>query len=842
MSSPSANTTPATQFVALTGNPNCGKTTLFNALTGLRAKVGNYAGVTVERKEGALKGAEGITVIDLPGTYSLSPKSLDEEVSRDILFHRLPDVPAPSVMVVVVDASNLERNLYYATQVLELGYPTILALNMTDVAEQNGHRVDAALLAKELGVPVLPLIASQGDGVEALTKQIVTTLGSSRREETPSNVERGVRSAESKQSLLTSAATGRLFVTLPATFTNELTTLAAALAKAFPQRWTSPQAEALLLLSDEKVLTSGHSHYPADLTAAVTAARARLEAAGVDWRTVAIEARYGRIADIIAATVTEETIAHETLSDRLDRVITHRVWGFLIFIGVMALIFQSIFSFAEIPMGWIETVVNGLGDWVAGLLPPGDLNDLLVKGVIAGVGAVVIFLPQILLLFLFISLLEDTGYMARAAFLMDRLMSKVGLHGKSFIPMLSSYACAIPGIMAARTIETPKDRLVTILVAPLMSCSARLPVYAVLIAACIPDRKLAGFFGLQGLTMLGMYLLGTVMALVMAWVFKKTLLKGETPMLIMELPPYKRPVVTTILRHMWDRSKLFLVRAGTVILGINIILWFLATYPKSPSLDTQLETKQHALVKQVFPEVDSAEAVVKKVAELKDAAEKAKATGAPTTSSPSPPTGERAGVRGQTPLAPVGTLTNSVAPPPHPQSLSPVGGEGGLLPAHAALLEQLDTSEKETQGEKLRRSFAGRLGHLIEPAIAPLGMDWKMGIGIVASFAAREVFVSTMSVVYNVGEADDSDAGVASLAKVMQEEKRDDGKPAYTTLVGVTLMVFYVFALQCVSTIAVVRRETNSWKWPLFQWVYMAVLAWVMAFITYQGGKLLGWG
>ncbi len=810
---------PPQRYVALTGNPNCGKTTLFNALTGLRAKVGNYAGVTVERKEGALKGAEGITILDLPGTYSLSPKSLDEEVSGDILFHRLDDVPAPSLVVVVVDASNLERNLYYATQVIELGYPTILGLNMTDVAEQNGHTVNAAALAKELGVPVLPLIASAGEGVTELSQHIAATLGRRRGDEPPA----------------------ALFGFQPAAFTAELSDLSAALVRAFPQRWTSPQAEALLLLSDDKALATSTAHYPADLCAAVTAARARLEAAGVDWRTATIEARYARIADIIAASVTEEAVPHETVSDKLDRVFTHKFWGLAIFVGLMALMFQGIFTFAQVPMGWIETVVNALGEWVGGLLPPGDLNDLLVKGVIAGVGAVVIFLPQILLLFLFISLLEDTGYMSRAAFLMDRLMSKVGLHGKSFIPMLSSYACAIPGIMATRTIETPKDRLVTILVAPLMSCSARLPVYAVLIAACVPDTKLAGVFGVQGLTLLAMYLLGTVMALAMAWVFKKTLLKGETPMLIMELPPYKHPVATTILRHMWDRSKLFLRRAGTVILGINIVLWFLATYPKDASLDTQLEAKQLALVKLTFPAVSTAEGAAKKIAELKTAAAKAKASEAPAPSSPSPPLGERAGVRGQGVPSPQAAPSTTNAPPPHPQSLSPAGGEGGSPQVVETLLEQLDALEKETQGAKLRHSFAGRLGHLIEPAIAPLGFDWKMGIGIVASFAAREVFVSTMSVVYNVGEADDSDAGVASLAQVLRNEKRADGQPAYTPLVGVSLMVFYVFALQCVSTIAVVRRETNAWKWPLFQLLYMTALAWAMAFLTYQGGKLLGW-
>jgi len=770
-------------YVALTGNPNCGKTTLFNALTGLRAKVGNYAGVTVERKEGALKGAAGITILDLPGTYSLSPKSLDEEVSRDILFHRLDDVPAPALVVVVVDASNLERNLYYATQVIELGYPTILGLNMTDVAEQNGHTVNAAALAQQLGVPVLPLIASVGEGVAALTQEIVATLGRRRGDEA-----------------LSQKSESALFGAQPAAFAAELSTLSAALVKAFPRRWTAPQAEALLLLSDDKALASSTAHYPAELAAAVTAARARLEAAGVDWRTVAIEARYARIADIIAASVTEEVMTHETMSDRLDRVFTHRVWGIAIFVGLMWLLFQSIFTFAKVPMDFLSNTVDGFGGWVGGLMAPGDLNDLLVNGVIKGVGAVVIFLPQILLLFLFISLLEDTGYMARAAFLMDRLMSKVGLHGKSFIPMLSSYACAIPGIMAARTIETPKDRLVTILVAPLMSCSARLPVYAVLIAACVPDLKLGGVIGLQGLTMLSMYLLGTVMALVMAWVFKKTLLKGETPMLIMELPPYKRPVATTILRHMWDRSKLFLRRAGTVILGINIVLWFLATYPKNAELEQKFENRRSELVQTVRPGITDKRAVETEIAQLKMVF-KDLSTNAITTVFPD----------------------NHVA----------VG----------ALYEKLEALEKEEQGAKLRHSFAGRLGHLIEPAIAPLGFDWKMGIGIVASFAAREVFVSTMSVVYNVGDTDAGDeAATTSLAKTLREEKRADGTPAYTTLVGVTLMVFYVFALQCVSTIAVVRRETNSWKWPLFQLLYMTALAWGMAFITYQGGKLLGWG
>jgi ferrous iron transport protein B len=441
-------------------------------------------------------------------------------------------------------------------------------------------------------------------------------------------------------------------------------------------------------------------------------------------------------------------------------------------------------------MDVINAGVAWLGNLVAGSMSPGDLRSLLVGGVIAGVGAVVVFLPQILLLFLFIGFLEDTGYMSRAAFLMDRLMSKVGLNGKSFIPMLSSYACAIPGIMATRTIESPKDRLVTILVAPLMSCSARLPVYTLLIGACIPDVKVLGFLKLQGLTMLVMYLLGTVVALIMAWIFKKTLLKGETPMLIMELPPYKLPLFKTVLRHMWDRSKLFLRRAGTVILGISILLWFLATYPRDAEIKTRYDWIRHADVRAEFPQLNTPDAVDAKIAELK--------------------------IR--------------------------FASQSGLTETNSEfqLFKELSEIDKEEAGDNLRNSFAGKMGRAIEPVIAPLGFDWRMGIGIVASFAAREVFVSTMSTVYNVGY-DKSEAGIKNLSQTLREQKRSDGSPVYTTLTALSLMVFYVFALQCVSTVAVVRRETNSWKWPIFQWVYMGVLAWVFAFAVYHLGKFVGW-
>jgi ferrous iron transport protein B len=727
---PSTPSAKATFTVVLTGNPNCGKTTLFNALTGLRARVGNYAGVTVERKEGALVGADPahpVTVLDLPGTYSLSPQSPDEQIARDVLYQRLADVPQPNLVVLVADASNLQRNLYFATQVIELGHPTALALNLVDVARENGQEIDFAALSKALGIPVFPMVACKGEGVEDLGQAIR---------------ERAARPG-------TQHVIPRGFHELPELFGREAQAIEASLGSLFPNRQRLAASEAVLILSDDRVLEGHPEFYPATVRDQVSAARSRLEAAGVDWRSVAIEARYARVFAIQQHVTVESAMDHETVSDRIDRVLTHRIWGLVLFVAVMALMFQSIFWLAKYPMDGIEAVVEWMAGRVSASMPPGDLNDLLSKGVVSGVGSVLVFLPQICLLFLFISLLEDTGYMSRAAFLMDRLMSRVGLHGKSFIPMLSSFACAIPGIMATRTIETPKDRLATILVAPLMSCSARLPVYTVLIAACIPQRN-----GLPGLTLLGMYLLGIGGALGMAWFFKKTLLRGEPPLLILELPPYKRPVLSVVLRHMWDRSKLFLRRAGTVILGINILLWFLATYPKS-------------------------------------------------------------------------------APTPTPGSPAAVSQSGNSAQDAAAL-------ERAQAGEALRNSYAGRLGRWIEPAIRPLGFDWKIGIGIVASFAAREVFVSTLSVVYNVGEFEDSDAGNASLAGVMKNERRPDGTPVYTALTGITLMVFYVFAMQCVSTIAVVRRETNSWKWPIFQTVYMTAMAWVLAFLTFQGGRLLG--
>jgi ferrous iron transport protein B len=735
-----ADARPSAAYVVLTGNPNSGKTTVFNALTGLRARVGNYAGVTVERKEGRFQHGPAdlaINVLDLPGTYSLSPQSLDEQIARDVLFQRLAGVPAPALVVIVVDASNLERNLYFATQVIELGYPAILALNMVDVAENNGHSIDSKMLAEELRVPVVPVVASTGTGLKELREQIVESVRPHAPRPHPP-----------------------LFCELPPAFKTEMASVMDALAGRAKGRSAALPAEAQLVLADEKFLAGSAGHYSPEVKQAVHAARRRLETEGVDWRSVTIESRYARVHAIHEAVTTESDGAGEPFSDQLDRVVTHKFWGMLIFVSIMALMFLSIFTFAQWPMDMLDWFFKLMGQGVQKALPPGDLESLLENGVVGGVGAVVAFLPQICLLFLFIGLLEDSGYMARAAFLMDRLMSKVGLHGKSFIPMLSSFACAIPGIMATRTIESSKDRLVTILVAPLMSCSARLPVYTLLIGACITG----GVF-MQSLTMLCMYLLGIGVALGMAWLFKKTLLKGETPMLVMELPPYRRPVVKIVLRHMWDRSKLFLKKAGTVILGINILLWFLTSYPRHPQMTRQFETQR-------------------------------------------------------------ATLTNSFAAP--------------WTPAQTNALAQLDANEAAAN---LQHSFAGGAGRAMEPLVAPLGFDWKMGVGILSSFFAREVFVSTMAIVYSQakGPEDENDEAVnRKLQTTLKAQKTASGEAVYTPLRAITLMVFYVLALQCVSTVAVVRRETNSWKWPVFQWVYMGVLAWVFAFITFQGGRLLG--
>jgi ferrous iron transport protein B len=641
--------------IALVGNPNSGKTTLFNALTGLRQKVGNYPGVTVEKKEGTFTFSHGhkARVIDLPGLYSLTPRSPDEAIARDVLLGRREDTPAPDLVLNIVDATNLDRNLYATRQLIELGLPVIVVLTMTDLLMRDGKQIDVDRLSERLGVPVCEVAAHKKLGLDRL--HLLITHG----------------------------------------------------------RW-----------SRRTPFGDQQSHrFHDDMTHAASV----------------IEERYRWISDAtvgVMKPVEQHRISRKALDEKIDRVVMHPFWGYAIFLVTMTVLFQAIFSWVEAPMDWIRSGMQSLGVAVAQIMPAGDLRDLLQDGVIAGVGNTLVFLPQILLLFFFITLLEDTGYMARAAFLMDRLMSRVGLHGKSFIPLVSSFACAIPGVMATRTIGDRKARLITILVAPLMSCSARLPVYALMIGAFIPGKALITIgpltlLTLPGVVLLSMYLLGMIAAFSIAWLFHRTLIRGEAPTFIMELPSYRLPSLRTAAMQMLERAGLFLRRAGTVILSVSVILWALSTYPK------------HA----------------------------------------------------------------------------------ELAPA-----------------ERVQHSFVGEFGHVIEPLIKPLGFNWKMGIGMISSFVAREVFVSAMGTVYSVGDAQ-SDAGQTDLQSRMKADTDPvSGLPVFTPLIAIVLMVYYVLAMQCMSTLAVVRRETNGWKWPLFQLGYMTALAWIVSFVIYQGGKALGLG
>ena len=701
ISSSAANPSSArTPVYALVGNPNCGKSTLFNALTGLKQKVGNYPGVTVEKKVGTAYSQHGqpITVIDLPGAYSLAARSPDEAVTRDVLLGRRADTAQPDRILCIIDATNLERNLYLVHQILDLGRPVLLVVNMMDLADAAGTTVDVARLEQELGIPVIACEAVNGKGL------IELKLAMSRAD----------------------LPLARHAWAIPAAIAPAVTELQASLIAHDRKAPLVARAEALLLLTDQdSVRVAGSTPLHARTGEILRTWQQRWEGEGTDWAGTLVNSRYDAIGRIAADVLLQTGDTGPTASDRIDAVVTHPVWGWLVLGAVMTLLFLSIFTLAEYPMNVIDAQIAHLADWVKSALPPGDLRDLITSGAIGGVGGVIIFLPQILILFFFIGLLESTGYMARAAFIMDRLMARVGLNGKSFIPLLSSYACAIPGIMATRTIEDQKDRLVTILVAPLMSCSARLPVYLLMIAALVPGDRVP-LFTKVGIMIL-MYALGTVGAFGFAWLFKRTLLQGAPPLMIMELPPYRLPRVKDVALHMLERGWLFLRRAGTIILGISIVLWFLSAYPKAP--------------------------------------------------------------------------------------------------------------DGATDQQQLAQSFAGRAGHLLEPAIRPLGFDWQIGIGLITSFAAREVFVSTMAVVFNA-EAKDDDT--TPLRQAMLAAKWPDGRALFTPLVCFTLMIFYVFAMQCISTIAVVRRETNGWKWPLFQTAYMTGTAWILSFIVYQGGTALG--
>ena len=683
--------------IALLGNPNSGKTALFNLLTGLNQKVSNYPGVTVEQTTGIAKiNNTPVTIIDLPGTYSLVPESHDEDIVATEFVKWAKGENTPDCIISVVDATNLMRNLYLTTQLMDLGIPVVIALNMIDLAREKSLEINCEKLKNDLGVfSVIPVSARLKEGVNDLKKSISQAIR--RKSETPPNFP------------------------IPAPVQNAILPL---------QNWYEDTFQFSEFLSRSFAIrsatvgsTNGIGSPDSPL---MEACKMDLKMIGFPHETLEPTLRYHWLDQVVPKA--EIPIEKRSRSEKMDEVLTHPWGGPLIFVGLLTFIFQAIFSWAGIPMNMIDNSIARFGNWVAHQLPPGLLTDLLVEGIIGGAGAILIFLPQILILIFFMTLLEDFGYMARVAIMMDKAMTKVGLHGRSVLPLMSGYACAIPGIMATRTIESWKERLVTILVLPLMSCSARLPIYALMIGAFIPNQTVFGYFGLQGLTMVLMYFLGTVTALILSLVFSSWIKTEKKSSFIMELPPYRIPLMRSVFRQVYTRGKLFVTDAGKIIMAISIVLWFLASFPK----------------------VDS--------------------------------------------------------------------GNG--------------------QEQTIHSSYAAKIGKTIEPMIAPLGFDWKIGLGLVTSFAAREVMVSTLATIYNVENVKDE---VVSLSDAMKRDKDPlTGQNIFTPLVALSLMVFYVYAAQCMATFAIVKRETNSWKWPVFMVVYMTGLAYFGSLIVYQGGLMMG--
>ncbi|WP_375417022.1 ferrous iron transport protein B [uncultured Hymenobacter sp.] len=717
--------------IALIGNPNSGKTSLFNQLTGLNQKVGNFPGVTVDRKTGVaqLTSQQRAEIIDLPGTYSLYPKSLDEQVITDLLYDQASD-EYPDFVVVTVDASNLRRSLLLFSQLADLQLPAVLALNMTDMAARHGVGIDIEALQRELGVPVIPMNARQGVGVAALKIVMAQRL------DAPS----GARFWMPEETLLPLVRQIRYYFNLHNDYL--------ALHYAHQFRHIS------FLSADDKAylqeLTNKYKFEPMAQQAQETIAR------------------YARINELLLETVTvTRTEQQEPFSNKIDRVLTHRVGGYLIFLSILFMLFQAIFAWAQYPMDWIDQGIAGLSATIQANFD-GPLVRLLTEGVLAGLGGVLIFIPQIALLFAFLAVLEETGYMARVTFLMDKLMRPFGLSGKSVVPLISGLACAVPAIMGARNIESWKDRMITIFVTPLMSCSARIPVYTVLVALVVPDEGVGGVFNLRGVALMGLYLLGLFSALGSAWALKKILKPRERSYFIMEFPVYRWPRWKNVGLTIIEKVKAFVWQAGKVIVAISVLLWVLATYGPG---DGQ----------------DRAEAQVR-------------AQAAPAASLPAP----------------------NLAAATDPRAvLSPVRAE----PVAAA-----DALARQVAAARLENSYAGVFGRALEPAIRPLGFDWKIGIALLTSFAAREVFVGTMSTIYSVGQ----DADLGTVQQKLRAEKDLNGQPFYTPARAAALLVFYVFAMQCMSTLAVVYRETKSWRWPLAQLIYMTGLAWVAALLVYQ--------
>lgn len=741
--------TPATmKTVALIGNPNTGKSTLFTALSGTHARIGNFPGVTVEKKIGRLKTPQyDIELVDLPGTYSLAPRSLDEMVSVDVLLGRQSDVPAPDAVVCIVDATNLERNLYLFSQLRDVQLPIVLIVNMMDQAEKRSIEINIPKLSAALGVPVVATSASKNTGIQEVKNAIVDAIKSN---PTPRC---------------------ELF---PATFYNE--------AKQFSEWLGDRDIKADQYLVERALLDQrGQAERDfcdadPDVQAQLLAIRTRLRENGFRIPAAETRCRYAWIRETVGDCYSRPEEHVTTFSDRLDMWLTHRIWGLVFFTFIMLMVFQAIYSWAGPLMDQISGLQGAASGIVESILSPGILRSLLTDGLIAGVGSVLIFLPQIVFLFLFIAIMEDCGYMARAAFVMDKLMTRLGLSGKSFVPLMSSYACAIPGIMATRVIENTRDRMVTILVAPLMSCSARLPVYVLLTSAFIPSTKLlGGWLGLQGVVLFSMHLVGLAVAIPIAWLLKRFVFPGEVAPFVMELPSMKWPSPRVVVHRVYDRARSFVVRAGTLIFATIILVWAAGYFPSD-------HTNYHRLTTQIEELEASLDDHSQELAEEDDL-------------------------------------------PQHAAMLSTIEGEKSKL-------NELREQRVLLGGELIESSALGWAGKAVEPVVKPLGWDWKIGVGAIASFPAREVIIATMGTIYSLGgDVDEEDEG---LIGAMKASRWEDGRPVYTTAVALSIMVFFALCAQCGATLAVIRRETNSWKWPIFTFTYMTLLAYVCALITFQ--------
>lgn len=736
-----SSTGTAKLTIALVGNPNTGKSTLFSGLCGVPARIGNYPGVTVEKKIGRYRDAEGtVAVVDLPGTYSLAACTLDEKVSVDVLLDRQRDGDPIDLIVAVVDATNLERNLYLFTQLRQLEKPVLIVLNMWDRVEAGEIQINLPELQERLGAPVVVAAANKKRGIQEI-KTAIRHLAAQPAPEPPSMFSPG--------------------------FQGEVEQVAQILSPHLKQPLPNFLVERLLLDRDSAHAAELASQPElATLPQILEASRARLADAGVRLASFEATSRYRWIRTQLDGVATRPTTHTTTRSDRIDGFMTHRVWGLLAFMSIMFVVFQAITWGTTWVMGKItDDIQPWATGWVESILPAGTLQSLINDGLIAGVGSVVIFLPQILMLFFFIGLLEDCGYMARAAFVMDKLMTKLGLSGKSFLPLMSSFACAVPGIMATRVIENRRDRMVTILVAPLMSCSARLPVYVLLTTAFIPDiRWLSGWIGLPGIVLFLMHLVGVLVAVPIAWLLKKFIFPGDVPPFVLELPSYKLPSPTVVFYRVWERAYAFLFRAGSLIFCTSILVWAAGYFPGD-------HTQQHDLQRQLV------------------------------------------------------ALQNAS---PEPAS------DAEAQASNADRSEELASQLRVESGKLMEASFLGKAGHTIEPVVKPLGWDWRIGVGVVASFPAREVIIATLGTIYSLGgEAEDE-----NLMQAISAARWPDGRPVYTIPVALSIMVFFALCAQCAATLMVIKRETNSWFWPAFTFVYMTGIAYIAALITYQVGSL----